>query len=212
MTEIYYVGHIPVRVVRRKGCRVFSLRCHAGTKALSMTAPRWCSASQIEQFLRDRLAWILDSQGSAEPFQPVYAPGEIHLLWGERVILGRDGVPAGEKAFLGYQRTELKRLIDGLLPEWERKMGVRAGGIRYREMKSRWGSCNPRTGMITLNTMLARTPKECAEYVLVHELTHLRHPDHSPAFHRELKSLLPDCDRWIFYLKTADLRPTEGES
>lgn len=86
----------------------------------------------------------------------------------------------------------LERLIRQMLPQWEARMGVKAGAIRYREMVSRWGSCQPKTGSITLNTRLAGKCEACIEYVLVHELCHLIHPDHSPAFHGAMTRLMPD--------------------
>lgn len=64
--------------------------------------------------------------------------------------------------------------------------------VRLREMKSRWGSCAYKRGVITLNTRLYHAPGECLEYVVLHELCHFVHPDHSPAFHALLGSLMPD--------------------
>lgn len=71
-------------------------------------------------------------------------------------------------------------------------MGVKVTAVRYQEMISRWGSCRPKTGRITLNLQLARYPEACIEYVLVHELCHLLHPNHSPAFYAAMTHWLPD--------------------
>lgn len=86
----------------------------------------------------------------------------------------------------------LMATVDRLRPVWEARMGVQASAIRYREMVSRWGSCQPKTGKITLNLRLADRDEGCIEYVLVHELCHLLHPDHSPAFHGAMTALMPD--------------------
>ena len=86
-------------------------------------------------------------------------------------------------------------------------MGVQAGSIRFREMVSRWGSCQTVTGHITLNLRLGLVPPECMEYVLVHELCHLLHPDHSAAFHDELTCLMPDWEARKRRLNAFDLRP-----
>lgn len=64
--------------------------------------------------------------------------------------------------------------------------------IKLREMKSRWGSCAYKKGQITLNTRLYHAPRECLEYVALHELCHFVHPNHSPAFHALMASLMPD--------------------
>ena len=64
--------------------------------------------------------------------------------------------------------------------------------IRIREMKTRWGSCNPVKGYINLNSELIKKPTECIEYVVFHELAHLVHADHSSKFYNYLNLLMPD--------------------
>ncbi|MCK5863070.1 MAG: M48 family metallopeptidase [Candidatus Hydrogenedentes bacterium] len=66
--------------------------------------------------------------------------------------------------------------------------------VRYRRMKKRWGSCS-RNGIIMLNTELGRTPLDCIDYVVVHELCHLLHPCHNRGFFHLLKTVLPDWER-----------------
>ena len=67
-------------------------------------------------------------------------------------------------------------------------LGVRAGKLAYRNMKSRWGSCQPSTGRICINVRLALYPPECLEYVVVHELCHLLVHGHGPGFPRAARS------------------------
>jgi predicted metal-dependent hydrolase len=64
--------------------------------------------------------------------------------------------------------------------------------IRIREMKTRWGSCNPSKGYINLNLKLIEKPAECIEYVVFHELAHLVHVDHSAKFYNYLNLFMPD--------------------
>lgn len=70
--------------------------------------------------------------------------------------------------------------------------GVKLPLIKLRDMKSRWGSCAWQKGQITLNTRLYYAPRECLDYVALHELCHFVHPNHSPAFHALLTALMPD--------------------
>ena len=58
-------------------------------------------------------------------------------------------------------------------------------------MRTKWGSCNPKTGLIRLNTDLAKKPPQCLEYILVHELTHLLEPSHNARFQGLLDGFMP---------------------
>lgn len=70
--------------------------------------------------------------------------------------------------------------------------GVKMPLVKLRDMKSRWGSCAWQKGQITLNTRLYYAPRECLDYVALHELCHFVRHDHSPAFHALLTALMPD--------------------
>ena len=161
----------------------------------------------INAFLSARTDWMAEQISRTAAYAPQYAPGERHLLAGQYVALGERGVPAGEKAFLSFRAKLLAEAVRTLLPLWEARMGVQAGSIRFREMVSRWGSCQTVTGHITLNLRLGLVPPECMEYVLVHELCHLLHPDHSAAFHDEMTCLMPDGEARKRRLNAFDLRP-----
>lgn len=80
-----------------------------------------------------------------------------------------------------------RRLLPLLSP-----YGVAMPVLRVRTMKSRWGSCLPKGGVVTLNTRLLEAPPACVDYVVLHELCHLVHPNHSAAFHSLMDSLMPD--------------------
>ena len=64
--------------------------------------------------------------------------------------------------------------------------------IKYRRMKSRWGSCRPKENILTFNTRLAYVPERCAEYVVVHEFSHFVHANHSAAFYNTVAAFMPD--------------------
>ena len=82
-----------------------------------------------------------------------------------------------------WEASVLKAAFPQVFATFEPRMGVHASAVRVRRMKSRWGSCNTKTGTITLNTELVRFPVACLESVVVHELCHLVVPNHGPAFH-----------------------------
>ena len=82
--------------------------------------------------------------------------------------------------------------VPALVEAWEPIMGVKAGKLVYRNMTSRWGSCQPATGRICINVRLALYPPECLEYVVVHELCHLLERGHGPRFKALMDAFMPD--------------------
>ncbi len=74
---------------------------------------------------------------------------------------------------------------------WQQRMQLRAGRVTFRLMSSRWGSCNHATRAISINVRLALYPEECTDYIIVHELAHLVHPDHSPRFWALVAEYIP---------------------
>lgn len=88
--------------------------------------------------------------------------------------------------------TLLLEAAEPLVAAHEARMGVSCAGLRVRDARSRWGSCNVRTHVIMLALSLTHYPKECLELICVHELCHLRERGHGPAFRALMDAYLPD--------------------
>jgi predicted metal-dependent hydrolase len=88
-------------------------------------------------------------------------------------------------------RRVLTEIVENTYPIFE-KYGVPFPKLKFRDMTSRWGSCQPRRGVITLNKRLLEVPRECAEYVVMHEFAHFIHLNHSKQFYEFLGTLMPD--------------------
>ena len=94
--------------------------------------------------------------------------------------------------FLDQQcKTIFGEIISDLYPVIK-KYGVDMPTFRIRDMETRWGSCLAKKGIITLNKKLLEAPRNCIEYVVMHELCHFIHPDHSKSFYRFLTMVMPD--------------------
>lgn len=106
--------------------------------------------------------------------------------------------------FLDQQcRMVFGDVMDGLYPLFQ-KYGVQKPSLGIRDMETRWGSCLAKKGIITLNKRLLEAPRHCIEYVVMHELCHLVHPNHSRQFYAFLTMLMPDWkERKQFLDKTA---------
>lgn len=89
-------------------------------------------------------------------------------------------------------RTEVLRALPDVVERMETRIGVHAARWSVRVMKTRWGSCTPKTGAIRINARLAAYPPECLGFVVAHELVHLLEPSHNARFHALLDEFCPD--------------------
>ena len=90
-------------------------------------------------------------------------------------------------------KDTIQSLCDAIYPKFQ-KYGVAYPTIRYRNMVSRWGSCQPTRGILTFNYGLVEAPISCIEYVVAHEFTHFLHPNHSKKFYQQLAMFMPDWE------------------
>ena len=90
-------------------------------------------------------------------------------------------------------KDAIQSLCDAVYPKFQ-KYGVAYPTIRYRNMVSRWGSCQPKRCVLTFNYALVEAPVSCIEYVGVHEFTHFLQPNHSKKFYRQLAMFMPDWE------------------
>ena len=91
-----------------------------------------------------------------------------------------------------FYKTVAKKYITQRVVYFAQKMQLHYNDIKYRKMKRRWGSCNSK-GVLTFNTQLIKVKKELIDYVVVHELAHLIHMNHSKQFHALVAFYLPDA-------------------
>lgn len=100
-----------------------------------------------------------------------------------------------EAVLHNWYRDRLREQISTLLMMWEPRLGVTVSEVRIRKMKTRWGSCNSEAKRIWINLELAKKSPESLEYILVHELIHLRHRHHDDRFQALLDKFMPQWRR-----------------
>lgn len=116
----------------------------------------------------------------------------------DRLILSlrdTENAQAQEKALKKFIRQlaieRVEESVSRIYPIFS-AMGIKMPEVKYRSMKSRWGSCRYTKGSLSFNTALAHVPDGCIDYVVMHEFCHFIQPDHSPAFHALMTKLMPD--------------------
>ena len=107
-----------------------------------------------------------------------------------------------------WYRQQLKAAVPKLIAKWEPHLGVCVSRFYVQRMKTRWGSCNTLAGSIRLNTELAKKPKECLEYIVVHEMVHLLEPTHNQRFVELMNRFMPNS---TFYRDALNQLPVRHE-
>jgi hypothetical protein len=217
MGQVLTIGDLMVDVVR-KDIKNLHLSVHPPTGRIRIAAPRSLGIDAIRAYAISRIAWIRRNQKRLllQPREPArdYLERESHYVWGERVLMTvrrtdcspkvdlqhktlvlsvRDGSSREERHHLveTWYRAMLKHEAEIMLAKWEDRLAVRINRLLIQRMKTKWGSCNPASRNIRLNTELGKKPRECLDYVLLHELAHLIEPTHSDRFHAILDAKLP---------------------
>jgi len=111
---------------------------------------------------------------------------------GTRLILPHAREIDEQTALLHWYTARTEEIIRRLLPAWSKKLALRPRGASVRCTKTRWGSCSV-SGWLSFNSRLAMLSPDIAEYIVVHELCHLKQMNHGKAFWNEVASALPNC-------------------
>lgn len=99
-----------------------------------------------------------------------------------------------EKYYYQFYKEEAILTLPSRVSHYARKMDLHPKEIRFKRLRSRWGSCDSK-GIVTLNIMMMQLTYEQIDYIIVHELAHLRHMNHSRAFHDLVKQYLPESTK-----------------
>lgn len=213
------VGGLAVEVVR-KDIKNLHLGVYPPNGRVRIAAPVSMGDESIRLAVVEKLAWI-KRQRAAFAQQPRQSPremvsGESHYFLGRRYRLRvheedapprvairglrvldlfvRPGSSRERRLAIleGWYRDQLKEIVPPMMDKWQRALRVRASAWAIKKMKTRWGTCTVEARRVWLNLELAKKPLRSIEYVLVHELAHLRVPSHSEEFTRLLDAHLPD--------------------
>lgn len=208
MTEEIRLGEVVIQLTR-KSVKHAHLTVHPPAGRVTLVAPPRMRLEVARAYAISKLAWIRKQQ-SALKEQAREAPRrfvtrESHQLWGRRHLLSvvereekpsvlldhrriklivRPGSDLAKRAQVMHEwhKALLHAEIPSLIDQWERRLGVRVSAYFLQRMKTKWGSCNPKSRSIRLNTELVKKPKDLVEYVVVHEMLHLLVPSHDERF------------------------------
>jgi predicted metal-dependent hydrolase len=234
MHDVLDLGELQAEVTR-KAIKHVHLSVLPPAGKVRVAAPQHIPLDTIRLFVISRLAWIRSQQRKLRAQEREttreFLNKESHFLWGKRYLLEinfTDAAPAVsltsrklqlqvrpsatsarcEEVLDAWYRQKIRDAVSGLLAKWQPLLGVQVKQVFVQRMKTKWGSCTPKSGYIRLNTDLAKKPPECLEYIVVHELVHLLEPTHNARFSAFMDLHLPN---WQQLRRRLNLLPIRHE-
>ena len=169
-----------VSVIRSKRKSV-SIQIKDG--AVVVRAPKWMKDKEINRFLQLKKDWI-----------------EKHLQIYEERKRKTEKLPPFTDEELKEITLKAKQIIPERVEYYAEKIGVSYNRITIRHQKTRWGSCSSQ-GNLNFNCLLVLFPEEVLDSIVVHELCHRKHMNHSADFYKEIDRVFPEYKKWHSWLK-----------
>lgn len=212
---------LPLRIVENGRARRLTLRIEPGGRGLRITIPPGLAKGEVERFLLRQQRW-LEQKLIKLPDKPEVRTGvKIPLRGVPHIVVhqptGRGTTTVGEhegalallvygdvqhlpRRVADFLKREAKRDIEALVATHCETIGKRAKTIRFRDTSSRWGSCTS-DGALSFSWRIMMAPPQVINYLVAHEVAHLKEMNHGPGFWRLCEKLCPDTDRCKAWLK-----------
>ena len=189
---------------------------------VKVIAPHDTTNEKLQSKLKEKAPWIIRQQLDFLSYHPLtpprqYVNGETHLYLGRQYKLRIEEASQNEVKLLRGRLLVFKKnnaKAETLVTDWYRdkahlhfkdtlqkilplfsRYGITEPKLLIRQMPTRWGSCTPQ-GKVILNPELVKAPKGSIEYVIIHELCHLIHHNHTKAFYELQETIMPDWKKW----------------
>jgi predicted metal-dependent hydrolase len=184
-------------------------------------APKW----EIERFIREKQLWIANTisekEKQSKEAEKTFSSGEKFLYLGEwypleihaldhkepplrlssgKFILHKDHLEGAKDLFIQWYKREAEDKLAGRVEYYSRRLRLFPRGIRITSAKSRWGSCS-RDNRLSFSWRMIMASLTVIDYILIHELVHIREKNHSKRFWSVLESILPDYRKHRLWLK-----------
>jgi predicted metal-dependent hydrolase len=212
---------LPLKIVENDRARRLTLRIDTGGQGLRITVPPGLRQGEVELFLSRQQGW-LEQRLAKVPQQPQVRPGISMPLRGvpHRILHEPDGrgtvrpdCRGGEPVLIvngdirhlprrlaDFLKREARRDIEPLVAKHCERLGKRASAVRYRDTSSRWGSCTS-NGTLSFSWRIMMAPAPVVDYLVAHEVAHLKEMNHGPRFWSLCAELCPDTERCKSWLK-----------
>ena len=211
-------------IVRSSKRRTMQLR--VGVRGVEVRAPSWVPESEIGAFVLQKKDWIeravkeagyrqvhsaqMFSEGGTlyvlgAPYQLEVVPVDTGKPWLEEMDRGwrvKGDSAAVRRLLVKWYQLGARRIFSAMVGQWAQRMSMHVPKVVVKDQQRLWGSYSARTKTVNLNWRMMAFPPEIIEYIVVHELCHAKHLDHSRAFWNEVALYCPDWKARRLWLRT----------
>jgi predicted metal-dependent hydrolase len=189
---------------------------------LTVRAPMRASHAMIEEFIQQKADWIIRTRGKLQALEKIpakrYFEGETFLFLGSffdlklvglqrpslqfdnGFTLSHSAQTKGEQCFTRWYKERAYEIISKRVQEYARQYSFAPKQVKITSAKTRWGSCSP-NGTLNFTWRLVMAPLDVIDYVVVHELAHLRVKNHSSKFWKVVEAIDPDYKKKRMWLR-----------
>ncbi|HEX2760130.1 MAG TPA: SprT family zinc-dependent metalloprotease [Rhizomicrobium sp.] len=203
---------VAVNVRLNPRARRIVMRVHPATGEVTVTAPARGGAGPAMAFVRGETQWIarqlqrmpkpvalmpgalVPYLGKAHPIQHSLARGPAPVWAADGVLLVNGRIEHAPRRLTDFFKHQAKTLFSARSIEYAARLGVRPSRVSVRDTRSRWGSCS-QSGSLSFSWRLIFAPEFVRDYVVAHEVAHLKEMNHSARFWAHVRILSPDMDR-----------------
>jgi predicted metal-dependent hydrolase len=234
-SEELKISDFKIEVVR-KDIKNMHLAVYPPNGRIRLAAPLSTDSEVVRLFAISKISWLKKNvkriKEQPREISREYVSNESIYFFGKRYLLKVIEKPGNSKVELSHKyivlkispnstttdkekvikewyRKKLKEKIPELLEKWEKQIGVKAKVWGIRQMKTKWGSCNPDTERILINLELAKKPPICLDYIIVHELIHLIERNHTKKFIELMTKHMP---KWRLHREELNSLPVGDSS
>ncbi|MGD0202570.1 MAG: SprT family zinc-dependent metalloprotease [Candidatus Bathyarchaeia archaeon] len=212
------ICNLEVQIVK-KDIKNIHLGVYPPDGKIRVAVPIQTTDEKIRLLINSKISWIKRQQSKfleqERQSKREYVSGESHFFMGNRYLLTvinsnspprveikrkkridmyvkpQTTLKKKEQLMNAFYRSELKKETPPLIEKWEKIMGITVKEFKIKKMKTKWGTCSPKNQRIWINLELAKKPRHCLEYVLVHEMTHLIEKKHTDQFNSLMYFFIP---------------------
>ncbi|OFX75327.1 MAG: metal-dependent hydrolase [Bacteroidetes bacterium GWE2_29_8] len=233
------IGNIAVEVTK-KDIKNIHLTVYPPNGIVRLSAPKQINDETIRLYIISKIPWIRKQQRKYKKqdrqSQREYKQRESHYFLGKRYLIRifehnatpqiiiknktyidlciRPGTTVEQRHIImnEWYRKKLKEMIPELINKWQKIIGVEVNDWGVKLMKTKWGTCNIQSKRIWINLELAKKPLYCIEYIIVHELIHLKERLHNENYFAYINKFMPQWKLYQEELNNLPISHTEWEN